>query len=313
MQENRRYKDSMFRKLFNDREKHLALFNALENTNYKNAADIKITTLEDVLFHGVKNDVSFRLGSEYIVLHEHQSTVNANMPIRFLFYAAELYRQAISVKALYHKRRLALPTPKFYTFYNGTDDMPAYSLLKLSDSYAVQNDVSLCHMELQVEVFNINYESNSELLQKCQPLREYSYFIAMVRNGRRDGMRLKEATQNAIKQCVRQGVLTDFLLENGREVFAMLKMEWRFEDAIQYARKESHEEGLKKGLKEGLTKGLSKGLSKGLREGFSKGQAKGIERTATEMLRKNFTEQTIAEITSLPIHRIKELKNRLHS
>lgn len=103
MKSKRSYKDSVFRKLFNEKEKLLELFNAIEGTNHSNLDDIIITTLEDVIFAGVKNDVSFKIGNEFIILNEHQSTLTPNMPLRFLIYVAEMYKNLIDTDMIYQK------------------------------------------------------------------------------------------------------------------------------------------------------------------------------------------------------------------
>ena len=80
---NRTYKDSLFRFIFKgDNEKSrrwlLSLYNALRGSNYEDSSQLEITTLEDVIYISVKNDLSFLINDE-MYLFEHQSTVNPNM------------------------------------------------------------------------------------------------------------------------------------------------------------------------------------------------------------------------------------------
>ena len=84
---NRKYKDSLFRDMFNNKEKLLELYNAIEGTDYKDPNAIEINTLEDVFSIGMKNDISFRIYDK-LVLIEHQSTINENMPLRMFFLLA---------------------------------------------------------------------------------------------------------------------------------------------------------------------------------------------------------------------------------
>ena len=91
---NRKYKDTLFRMIFRDRKNLLSLYNALNNSSYTNPDEMEITTLEDVIYVGMKNDVSF-LFSSIMNLYEHQSTVNPNMPVRGLFYLARIYQNYI--------------------------------------------------------------------------------------------------------------------------------------------------------------------------------------------------------------------------
>lgn len=83
---NNKYKDSVFTLLFKDKYKLIELYNAIEETNYTDNTDIEINTLEDVLFMNRVNDISFIIDGKFVVLIEHQSTINKNMPLRFLMY-----------------------------------------------------------------------------------------------------------------------------------------------------------------------------------------------------------------------------------
>ena len=61
---NRNYKDTLFRKLFGEnRENALSLYNAVNGTHYTNAEDLEFTTLDDVVYMKMKNDVSFIFGN----------------------------------------------------------------------------------------------------------------------------------------------------------------------------------------------------------------------------------------------------------
>ena len=42
-----------------------------------------------------KNDISFTIANTYLVISEHQSTINYNMPLRDLWYIAEIYRKMV--------------------------------------------------------------------------------------------------------------------------------------------------------------------------------------------------------------------------
>ncbi len=124
---NRTYKDRLFSFLFG-REKNkawtLSLYNAVNGTNYTNADEIEINTIDNVLYMEMKNDVSFILDN-VVSLYEQQSTFNPNMPIRQLLYLSRLYEKHImdTDQDLYGQRQIRLPIPRFITFYNGTDNV----------------------------------------------------------------------------------------------------------------------------------------------------------------------------------------------
>ena len=87
---NRRYKDRLFYALFGSEERKrltLELYNAINQTDYDNPDDLQLNTIEDVVYMGMKNDVSFLLASD-LNMYEQQSTWNPNMPLRCFLYAA---------------------------------------------------------------------------------------------------------------------------------------------------------------------------------------------------------------------------------
>lgn len=113
------YKDRVFRMLLKDRKVALEVYNAMNNSNYTNPDELEFTTLENAVYMGMKNDVSFIIDSQ-LVLYEHQSTINYNMPLRDLLYVACIYASLVKNKNIYGSARIPLPEPKFIVFYNGT-------------------------------------------------------------------------------------------------------------------------------------------------------------------------------------------------
>lgn len=117
------YKDTIFRMIFNDRENLLSLYNAVNGTAYTEAENLEITTLENAVYMNYKNDVSFVFGFE-LMLYEHQSTVNPNMPLRDLTYVTTILQGLTIEENLYGKKLVRLPSPRFVVFYNGNDPQP---------------------------------------------------------------------------------------------------------------------------------------------------------------------------------------------
>ena len=97
---NRSYKDTLFRMLFQEKEALLSLYNAVGQTDYKDASQLEIVTLENAIYMNMKNDLAFLINLE-LNLYEHQSTWNPNMPLRDLFYVAKEYEQLIRKETLY--------------------------------------------------------------------------------------------------------------------------------------------------------------------------------------------------------------------
>ncbi|MBR3706869.1 MAG: hypothetical protein IKM19_07845 [Firmicutes bacterium] len=110
---NREYKDSLFRLVFGQPEKMIELYNAIFDTNYPPDTKIDINTIEEVFYKTQKNDISFTIDRTYIMLSEHQSTINPNMPLRDLMYILEIWKGMIEKEALYSSTLIQLPQPKF--------------------------------------------------------------------------------------------------------------------------------------------------------------------------------------------------------
>ena len=171
---NRNYKDSVFRMLFSEKDKLIELYNAIFDTDYTDDESVDITTLEDVVFKTMKNDISFVLGGRAVLLVEHQSSINNNMCIRDLIYITELIKNMIPSNNLYMEAQIKIPTPEFVLLYNGTRDMPAYHEMKLSDAYIDKSDNGKCSLQLVIRVYNINSDAGSEILEKSGTLKQYS-------------------------------------------------------------------------------------------------------------------------------------------
>lgn len=183
---NREVKSSAFTTLFSDPENAAKLYAALDGTVPISSEDVSFTTLSGVLFMARKNDLAFTVGQKVLVISEHQSTLNENMPLRDAIYYGRTMEKLVEPRALYHSRLLPIPTPEFYVFYNGEADFPKEKILKLSDAYLEKMESPM--LELRVKVININLPSNHPLLETCRPLYEYSWFIHHIREYRLQGI-----------------------------------------------------------------------------------------------------------------------------
>ena len=242
--------------MFSNAENLISLYNAIYNTQIPLNAPVDLVTLENVLFEDVYNDIAFILGGKLIVLVEHQSTVNENMPLRFLLYIAREYEKLIDPRSKYREALLKIPRPDFIVLYNGTNDFPEEKVLRLSDAfenipmgYALESLGSM--LELTVRVLNINEGRNQAIAQKCEVLRGYARVIALARHYYKQGMTLAEAIAHATKECIRDGVLAEFLTIHASEVVNMLTGEFD----LQIAKRVWQEESLAKGLQQGLQQG----------------------------------------------------------
>lgn len=244
----RTYKDRVFRMIFKDKGKLLELYNAINGTNHQNSEDLVVTTLENAIYMSLKNDLSFIL-YDYLSLYEHQSTKNPNMPLRNLFYISEVYANLTKHSNLYGSKLVRIPSPRFVVFYNGADSMPEKTEQKLSEAYLhSENDPEL---ELRTTVWNINLGCNKELTEKCRPLWEYMMFVAKIRKYRKE-YSLTQAVEFTIDECIKEGILKEFLEKNRAEVKKVSIYEYDEEKHIRMEREDAWAEGRAEGKKETL-------------------------------------------------------------
>lgn len=269
---NKKYRDSVFRDYFNEPNRLLSLCNAVLGTNYQDSEKLNINTLEGIFFDNQKNDISCTLEDNFLVLIEHQTSVNNNMPFRCLSYVAELLNNLVENKdRLYHKALIRFPHPKFFVLYDGDAKEPLEKEMRLSDAF--DDDGST--LELVVVALNINYGLPQPLLAKCRYLRDYSTLVGKVKEGIRAGLTRKEAISRAVKYCLDNGIMGNYLVEKSKEVFNMLALQWEQDKAI--------------------------------RASYEDGRDDGIESIALKMIRLGKPLEDILQITDLSPERIKKL------
>ena len=230
---HRQIKDRLFRFLFEkDREALLQLYNALNGTNYNDSSLLQVVTIETAVYVVMKNDLAFIIAG-VLNLYEHQSTVNPNMPVRFLIYLAQEYQGVIekAQESLYGSKQILLPTPHCVVFYNGDREIPEEQVLKLSDAF--ENKEQKADVELTVKVLNINYGHNSHLMEQCKILEDYAKFVAITRQFASEATDRKAALNDAILYCIQNHILEEFLRKYRMEVLGMLLEEF---DVNKYER-----------------------------------------------------------------------------
>ena len=249
---NRKYKDTIFRMLFSDKKNLLSLYNALNGKNYSDCAQLEIVTLENAIYMSMKNDLAFILDLA-LFLWEHQSTYNPNIPLRDLMYIAKEYEKYIKEKgiSLYSNRQQKIPAPQFIVFYNGNRKIGERMEHRLSDAYETSNGEPA--LELKVLVININEGYNQKLMESCQILKEYAQYVSKVRTYKKT-LKLNEAVEKAVEECIQEGILREFFLKHRAEVVAMSIFEYDREWEEEILRKEEFEAGKELGEQLGKEK-----------------------------------------------------------
>ena len=291
----RNYRDTLFRMLYRNKKRLLSLFNAVNGTQYDNPDDLTITTLEGVLYLGMKNDVSCIIDM-MMQLYEHQSTVNPNMPLRNLFYVSDLLQKYIYEEGIdiYSRKQIKIPTPKFVVFYNGDEEQPERKEIRLSKAFSANTGET--NMELVVLQININKGQNEELKAACKTLQEYAEFTERAREHRKE-MELEDAIRTTIDECIRDGILKDFLLKNKAEVYHMCLYEFDVELHERVLREEEREEGRLEGIREGRLAGQQEGMQNG----------KKFAKQVFKAFLSGKTPEAIAEELNVPVEEVKNL------
>ena len=255
-------------------------------------------------------DIAMLIDGKIVILIEHQSTINQNMPFRFLEYIARIYEKITTKDEKFGRKLVKLPVPEFYVFYNGKDDYPTESMMKLSDAFMqlgdnceLKNQLENANypLEIFVKVININVDKENPILKRCEALKEYSEFIEQVRSNIENDV--PEPFTTAIKEAIKKGFLSDYLNRKSTEVQNMLLAEYDYDTDIAVQRKEAFNDGILQGRNEGIAIGEERGISLGITQGAYQ---KAIE-TAKNMKSENMSVDMIAHFTGLSVEEIEKL------
>ena len=133
-------KDSVFSKLFEQRENLLTLYKDLHpEDSTVTIDDIEPDTLTSVVINDLLNDLGFIVTKDnegkIILLFEAQSKWTENLTLRILFYLAESYRRYLrdTQQSEHTYKRIRLPMPELYIIYTGNKDVP--DEISLNDDY----------------------------------------------------------------------------------------------------------------------------------------------------------------------------------
>ena len=252
---NRTYKDSLFRLIYSGNDERsrrwlLSLYNALCGRNYTNIDDLRITTIENVIYLTMKNDLSFLLDSQ-MNLFEHQSTVNPNMPLRGLMYFGQLYQNEVKrqKKDIFGSSLIKIPSPRFIVLYNGDKELPDNKKYRLSDAFETEDKSG--EFEWTATLININKNHNETIQKNCESLYHYIEFVERVRESQRKGMAVSQAINEAVDYAIQHNFLEGFFEEQKMYITNSLLTEFDQElhDRCTY------EDGVAEGRASGLAEG----------------------------------------------------------
>ena len=294
-----KFKDNVFCMLYRDKRNLLELYNALNNSAYTNVDDLQVTTLNGGSYMKYKNDASFLLCMS-LYMFEQQSSKNPNMPLRFLHYVSDVFRELFSNSMLHRRSMIKIPVPHFVTFYNGLEKwVDKEGELKLSDMYEIPVDDP--ELELKVRVININEDVH--ILNKCKTLRDYMTFVNKVRfKMGTEGDDVRVAVTEAMDECIEEDILVDFFEQHREEVVEVSIYDYDEEEvrrvlAEEYAQEVAQgmaQELVGKATKEAAEKAFAEGEQSGIYKGEHRGEQLKIINQIIKKVKKSKTLETIA-------------------
>ena len=296
--ENRTHKDSLFVDYFSkDREwkQHfLSLYNALHGTNLQVAdTTLERVNIDQVLYKSYYNDIAVLVDGQFILMIEHQSTVNPNMPLRLLEYIARIYGNTVDSRAKFSRHLVPLARPEFIVFYTGNQKLPPESYLYLSDSFPNQPPNADLTLELKVKVCTIRSEHPSPVVHSCPDLEQYVQFLELVEEAKAADR--TDPLKWAIQEAVHRNILRDYLERKGGEILSILMTEYDYATDMAVQKEEAYEDGLFAGREEGISIGLERGAYQ-----------KALD-TARSLLAYGDAPEKVALCTGLPLELVQQL------
>ena len=287
----REHKDRLFKAIFGrntDESKRwrLELYNLLNKTSLTDPDELKVNTIENVIYITMKNDISF-LVDDQMVLYEQQSSFNQNMPLRGFLYFSQLYQKYLTEnkQSVNRSNKVKIPTPRFFVFYNGMTKKDNAFKMRLSDSFIVPDNSG--DFEWTATVVNINLNDNESLVKNCVPLYDYARFVAKVREFVKQGKLASSGVESAVNWAIDKKLLDGFFERQKAEIMGMILTEFDQEIYEQNVREDGYEDGLVDGARK-----------------------KAME-AATNALKMNLSPEQTAAITGLTLREALDLQKQL--
>ena len=286
-----KFEDNVFCMLYRDKRNLLELYNALNNSDYTNVDDLQVTTLNGGSYMKYKNDASFLLCMS-LYMFEQQSSKNPNMPLRFLHYVSDVFRELFSNSMFHRRSMIKIPVPHFVTFYNGLEKwIEDEDEIRLSDMYEIPTDNP--ELELKVRVININKDVH--ILNKCKTLRDYMTFVNKVRFKMGvEGDDVRIAVTEAMDECIDEDILVDFFEQHREEVVEVSIYDYDEEEVRKVLAKEMAEEMVGEMAEEMAEKMAEQLAEKYAQETAEKAVEQNIISLVIKKVKKSKTLETIA-------------------
>jgi hypothetical protein len=106
-------------------------------------------------------------------------------------------------------------------------------------------------------MYNLNKGKNDSLLHRCKPLSDYMALVNYIRDNQKSGMPAKQAIDAAVKRCIKENILRDFLKKHRAEVVDVCLTEYNEEVFVNGIREDGRAEGRADSIRTLLRKGKS--------------------------------------------------------
>jgi hypothetical protein len=100
-------------------------------------------------------------------------------------------------------------------------------------------------------MYDLNKGKNDALLSACKPLSDYMTLVNYIRENQSNGMSVKKSVDEAVKKCIKEDILRDFLKKHRAEVMNVCMTEFNEEVFVNGMLEAGRIEGRQEGLQEG--------------------------------------------------------------
>ena len=136
-------------------------------------------------------------------------------------------------------------------------------------------------------------------------LGDYCEYTGRVRAYAKE-MPIEAAVERAITECIREGILADFLSRNRTEAKKVSIYEYDEEKHLRMEREQSYADGLEQGIERGIEQGIERGIEQGIERGIEQGIVQEQYRMAQEMYKKGFPLKQICELIGVNEEQIEQ-------
>lgn len=219
------------------------------------AMEVQYITIDNVLTNQIYNDLAMMYKNRLMLFVEEQSTVNPNIPLRMIMYAAETIKRYLNDHSeinLFSTAEMELPIIEFYCICTYSPDSKNFP-----EKLFYQHNQS----DLKAEVKMIYSKEVKENI-----ISDYLQFVNGIYhelNITLDKKSKIKPLENYISDCIKKGILTEYLTKHRSEVVSMLDILTDQKTVMERYLNEVKKDAIQQGLQQGIEQGVGLGIEKG--------------------------------------------------